>query len=177
MRPKSVQSQQWNVQNICVGSTEGGVASSSPHGQHFAPPRPPSCPSAISPLCGPGRTSQHILSAAETGRNPSAETHLQEGKRSQLLTSPCFPNVTAADSQAEVQHPITKTLVRGPLTDSSWRRSQKKPLGQWSPTVTASASHRRPSRGVSAGSCCFGFDSGLRCGFWSSGPLYLVRRS
>lgn len=62
---------------------------------------PPSCPSAISPLCGPVRTSQHILSAAETGRNPSAETHLQEGKRSQLLTSPCFPNVTAADSQAE----------------------------------------------------------------------------
>lgn len=64
-------------------------------------PCPPSCPSAISPLCGPGQTSQHILSAAETGRNLSAETHLQEGKRSQLLTSPCLPNVTAADSQAE----------------------------------------------------------------------------
>lgn len=64
-------------------------------------PCPPSCPSAISPLCGPGQTSQHILSAAETGRNLSAETHLQEGKRSRLLTSPCLPNVTAADSQAE----------------------------------------------------------------------------
>lgn len=143
---------------------------------------PPSCPSAISPLCGPVRTSQHILSAAETGRNPSAETHLQEGKRSQLLTSP--PHHVFQTSQQQIvgqrssKHPITKTPERGPLSGSSWRRSQQNPLGQQSPTVTVPASRRRPSRGVSAGSCCFGFGSGVWSGFWLSGPrqVFLITR-
>lgn len=138
---------------------------------------PSSCHSAISPLCGLVQTSQHILSAAETGRNPSAETHLQEGKRSQLLTSPCFPNVTAADSRAEELQTSHHQNPGERSSNGLFLESQRNPLGEWSPTVTAPVSQRCPSHGVSAESCCFGFGSGVWSRFWSSGPHYLIRCS